>query len=142
MRLAASTDFGLRVLMRLAGAEGAALSTGRMAEELRVSPHHLAKVVRELGRGSFVDSQRGRHGGLTLARPAEAITVGEVVRHLERRFAMVECFRADGGDCVLEPSCRLRPQLALAREAFMHALDRTTIADCAWPGVDPPAGTA
>ena len=142
MRLATSTDFGLRVLMRLAAAPGAALSTGRIADELQVSAHHLAKVVRALGRGSFVGSQRGRHGGLQLARPAEAITVGEVVRHLEQRFAMVECFRADGGHCVLAPSCRLKPQLALAREAFMHALDQTTIADCAWPGAGLPIGAA
>lgn len=142
MRLAASTDFGLRVLMRLAGAPDEALSTGRIAQELQVSPHHLAKVVRDLGRGSFVGSQRGRRGGLRLARPPEAITVGEVVRHLEQRFAMVECFRADGGHCVLEPRCRLKPQFAAAREAFMQALDRTTIADCAWYGDGSPTSAA
>jgi len=137
MRLASYTDYGLRVLMRLAGAPDEALPTGQIAEEFAISQHHLAKVVRDLGRGGFVRSQRGRTGGLRLGRPAQKITLGEVVRHLEQRFAIVECFRADGGDCLLKPRCRLRPQLAAAREAFLSALDRTTIASCAWPGDEP-----
>ncbi|MBZ0123969.1 MAG: Rrf2 family transcriptional regulator [Roseovarius sp.] len=137
MRLAAFTDYGLRALMRLAGAQGRPISTGQIAEELEISQHHLAKVVRELGRGGFVRSRRGRTGGLRLARPAHKMTVGEAVRHLEGRFAIVECFRADGGSCVLRPQCRLKSRLASAREAFMADLDRTTLADCAWPGDGP-----
>lgn len=136
MRLATFTDYGLRVLMRLAGTPGKAVSTGQIASEFAISQHHLAKVVRDLGRGGFVRSERGRSGGLRLMRPAHEITLGQVVRHLERKFAIVECFRADGGACVLKPRCRLRPQLSAAREAFMAELDRTTIADCAWPGDD------
>jgi Rrf2 family nitric oxide-sensitive transcriptional repressor len=133
MRLASSTDFGLRVLMRLAGAPDRPISTGQIAEEFRISQHHLAKVVQDLGRGGFVQSQRGRNGGLVLARPAETITLGEVVRHLEQGFAMVECFRADGGMCVLQPQCRLRSKFAAAREAFLSFLDETSVAECAWP---------
>ncbi len=134
MRLSTFTDFGLRVLMRLAGSPGEAISTGAIAEEFAISQHHLAKVVSDLRRGGFVRSQRGRSGGLMLAAAPQSITVGDVVRHLEQRFAMVECFRQDGGACVLRPGCRLRPQLAAAREAFMAELDKTTLADCAWPG--------
>lgn len=134
MRLASFTDYGLRVLMRLAGTPDEAVSTGQIADEFEISQHHLAKVVRDLGRGGFVSSQRGRSGGLQLARPPQTITLGEVVRHLEQRFAIVECFREDGGSCVLKPRCRLRPRLAAAREAFISELDRSTVADCAWPG--------
>lgn len=137
MRLAAYTDYGLRVLMRLAGAPGEAVSTGRIAAEFAISQHHLAKVVGDLARGGFISSRRGRSGGLQLMRSAHTITVGEVVRYLERRFATVECFRVDGGECVLKPHCLLRPQLAAAREAFIAALDRTTIQECAWIGVGP-----
>lgn len=134
MRLAAFTDYGIRALMRLAGAQGRPISTGQIAEEFDISHHHLAKVVQELGRGGFVHSRRGRTGGLQLARPAHKMTVGEVVRHLEKRFAIVECFRADGGGCTLRTQCRLKSRLATAREAFMADLDRTTLAECAWPG--------
>ncbi len=136
MRLAAYTDYGLRVLMRLADTPDEAVATRQLAKEFAISQHHLAKVVRDLGRGEgeFVKSQRGRTGGLRLNRPAREITLGEVVRHLERRFAIAECFRADGGNCLLQPRCRLRPQLAAAREAFLAELEKTTIAECAWPG--------
>ncbi|WP_320178976.1 Rrf2 family transcriptional regulator [Roseovarius pacificus] len=137
MRLASFTDYGLRVLMRLAGAPDEAVSTGQIAEEFEISQHHLAKVVQDLGRGGFVRSRRGRSGGLQLARPPQTITLGEVVRHLEQRFAIVECFREDGGSCTLKPRCRLKPRLAAAREAFMSELDRSTMADCAWSGDGP-----
>lgn len=137
MRLASFTDYGLRVLMRLAGTPDKAVSTGQIAEEFEISQHHLAKVVRDLGRGGFVSSQRGRSGGLQLARPPQTITLGEVVRHLEQRFALVDCFSEDGGSCVLKPLCRLKPRLAAAREAFISELDRSTVADCAWPGDAP-----
>lgn len=137
MRLAAYTDYGLRVLMHLAGRPDEAVPTGRIATEFAISQHHLAKVVRDLGRGGFVRSQRGRIGGLRLNRLATEITLGEVVRHLEQRFAIADCFRADGGSCLLKPRCRLKPQLSAAREAFLAELDRTTIADCAWLGDAP-----
>ena len=138
MRLASFTDYGLRVLMRLAGTPDVAVSTGQIATEFGISQHHLAKVVRDLGRGGFVTSQRGRNGGLRLVRPADQITLGEVVRHLESRFALADCFRADGGDCVLNPMCRMKPRLAAAEEAFLRELDRSTIENCAWT-TDTPA---
>jgi Rrf2 family nitric oxide-sensitive transcriptional repressor len=69
-----------------------------------------------------------------LARSAQAINLGEVVRALEARHALVECFREDGGNCVLKPRCRLKGKLASAQEAFLRELERTTLADCAYPG--------
>ena len=71
--------------------------------------------------------------GFTLARPPASITLGEVVRALEGGSALVECFRDDGGACVLTPRCRLKAKLAAAREAFMRELDATTLAECAYP---------
>lgn len=134
MRLAAFTDYGLRILMRLADAPERRFSTAELATQFRVSQHHLTKVVQDLARGGFITTQRGSGGGISLARDAATIGLGEVVRHLERRFALVECFQADGGECVLEPRCRLKARLASAREAFFDDLDRSTVADCAWRG--------
>jgi len=134
MRLAAFTDYGLRVLMRLAGTPDKPLTTAGIAEEFQIPYNHLTKVVLDLSRGGFVTTQRGAGGGIRLARPADAITLGEVVRHLESRYDMVECFRADGGACLLNPLCRLKPQLAAAREVFLAELDKTSVADCAYPG--------
>jgi Rrf2 family nitric oxide-sensitive transcriptional repressor len=134
MRLTAFTDFGLRALMRLASEPDRSFSTAEIAAEFGISRNHLIKVVRDLADGGFVATQRGVGGGFRLARPAQTITLGEVVRALEQRQALVECFRDDGGDCVLKPLCRLKLRLAAAREAFMRELDKTTLAECAYPG--------
>jgi Rrf2 family transcriptional regulator, nitric oxide-sensitive transcriptional repressor len=134
MRLTAFTDFGLRALMRLAGEPTRSFSTSEIAAEFGISRNHLTKVVRDLADGGFVATQRGAGGGFRLARPPQKITLGEVVRALEQRHALVECFREDGGDCVLKPRCRLKSRLAAAREAFMRELDLTTLAECAYPG--------
>lgn len=131
MRLTLFTDVGLRALMRLAGEPARLLTTDDLARELRVSRHHLTKVVRDLAQAGYVRTLRGAGGGFRLARPAEAITLGEVVRTLEARHALVECFRADGGSCALTPRCRLKARLAAAREAFYAELDRTSLAACA-----------
>jgi len=133
MRLTAFTDFGLRVLMRLAGEPARAFTTGEIAREFAISHNHLTKVVRELATAGYIETRRGAAGGFKLARPARDITVGEVVRALERDQPLVECFRLDGGSCVLTPRCRLKRRLAAARDAFLAELSRTTLADCAWP---------
>lgn len=132
MRLTAFTDFGLRALMRLAGEPQRVFSTNEIAVEFGISRNHLSKVVRDLADGGFVTTQRGVGGGLRLARPAQAITLGQVVRALEARHAMVECFRDDGGACVLKPRCRLRSRLTAAQEAFLRELDATTLAECTY----------
>ena len=83
MRLTSFTDFALRALMRLAGEPGRSFATNEIAAEFGISRNHLAKVVRDLADSGFISTQRGVGGGFTLARPAQSITIGEVVRALE-----------------------------------------------------------
>lgn len=135
MRLTTFTDFSLRALMRLAGEPNRSFSTNEISTEFGISRHHLIKVVQNLANAGFVKTQRGVGGGFRLARIPQSITIGEVVRALEQRQALVECFREDGGQCVLQPRCRLKMRLAAAREAFMRELDTTTLAECAYPGI-------
>ena len=132
MRLTTFTDFALRALMRLAGEPDRSFSTGEIAQEFGISRNHLAKVVRNLADSGFIITQRGVGGGFALARPAQAITLGEVVRALDETSALVECFRQDGGGCEPTPRCRLKGRLAAAREAFLRELDKTTLAECAY----------
>ena len=134
MRLTAFTDFALRALMRLADEPERVFSTNEIATEFGISRNHLIKVVRDLANSGFVSTQRGVGGGFTLARPPEQITLGQVVRALEKRHALVECFRGDGGSCALNPRCRLKMRLAAAREAFMRELDGTALSECTYPG--------
>jgi Rrf2 family transcriptional regulator, nitric oxide-sensitive transcriptional repressor len=133
MRLTLFTDFALRALMRLAGEPMRSFATSEIAAEFKISRNHLAKVVRDLADGGFITTRRGVGGGFSLARSPQSITIGEVVRVLEARHALVECFRSDGGNCRLTPNCRLKARIAAAREAFMRELDGTTLAECAYP---------
>jgi Rrf2 family transcriptional regulator, nitric oxide-sensitive transcriptional repressor len=137
MRLTAFTDYGLRALMRLAGEPSRVFTTEEIAREFSISRNHLTKVVRDLADAGFVTTQRGANGGFILAKPPERITVGDVVRRMEARHAIVECFRADGGSCVLTPRCRLKSQLKRAADAFLRELDKTSLAECAYPGPPP-----
>jgi len=130
MKLLTSTDFALRVLMRLANAPDAHVSTDTLARELVISRNHLHKIVQFLTEAGFVRTIRGARGGVMLARPAGHINVGAVIRRREQDQALVECFRADGGACTLLPRCRLRNILDAAKNAFYQHLDRYTVADC------------
>ena len=130
MRLLTSTDFALRVLMRLSAAPDTHVSTDELARELVISRNHLHKIVRHLTEAGLVRTIRGAHGGVMLAKPANKIKVGEVIRSHEQDQALVECFRPDGGACNLMPSCRLRGMLNEAKNAFYARLDRYTLADC------------
>lgn len=130
MRLLASTDFALRVLMRLGAEPGRHRSTEALAAEIGVPRNHLHKIVQDLAEAGLVRTLRGARGGVMLAQEPASIRVGAVVRRLEAGQALVECFRPDGGACCLSPDCRLRGVLWRAREAFLAALDATTLADC------------
>lgn len=130
MRLLAATDFSLRILMRLAEDPSRHRSSETLAQAIGVPRNHVHKIVHDLAEAGFVRTIRGAQGGVLLARPAAAIGVGDVVRRLERDQAMVECFRADGGNCCMMPECRLRRMLATARDAFLASLDTVTLADC------------
>jgi len=130
MRLLTSTDFALRVLMRLSATPDVHVSTDALARELVISRNHLHKIVQYLTEAGLVRTIRGARGGVMLARPAGEIKVGEVFRSHEQDQALVECFRADGGACNLLPRCRLRGMLDAAKNAFYQHLDRYTLADC------------
>jgi len=130
LRLTSFTDFGLRVLMCMAGQPTRAFTTAELARELRVSRHHLAKVISRLAAANLLVTRRGGGGGAMLARAPEAIRLGDVVALLEADQALVDCFAASGGTCTLTPHCRLRGRLAEAEAAFIADLNRGTLADC------------
>lgn len=131
MQLTIFVDLGLRAMMRLATEPGVALSSSLIADELAVSRNHLTKSIAALSRCGLILTQRGGGGGAMLARPPDTISLGDIVRALSSTHVLVECFREDGGNCVLRPHCKLRLKLAGAREAFLAKLDETTLAEVA-----------
>lgn len=131
MRLTSFTDFGLRILMRMAGAPGRSFSTAELAEDFALSRHHVMKIVQRLARAQIVETRRGGGGGVRLARPAGTIRLGEVVRLLEEGHALVECLSPGGGACVIDGRCGLKARLSRAEAAFLADLDASTLEDVA-----------
>jgi Rrf2 family nitric oxide-sensitive transcriptional repressor len=131
MRLTTFTDYSLRVLMYLAANPARRTTIAEIAAAYGVSENHLVKVVHFLGRQGWIETVRGKGGGITLAMPAEQVHVGRVVRDAEGAAVPAECFSEGGGGCVIADSCRLRSVFGEAVGAFYAVLDRYTLADIA-----------
>lgn len=129
MRLTFHTDFSLRVLMYLAVHPERLATIAELAAAYGISKNHLMKVVYQLGLMGYVETVRGKHGGVRLARPPAEIVVGELVRRTEPDMALVPCFEAANAACVITPACKLRRALHEARAAFLAVLDSYTVAD-------------
>lgn len=128
MQLDKFTDYALRVLVILTVRAPERLSVATIAQIYGLSEHHLSKVASELVRTGFVRSERGRNGGLTLALPAEQISIGAVVRQLKQDAPVAECF-GNNHSCRILPVCGLRSPLKQAQEAFFAVLDNHSLKD-------------
>lgn len=129
VRLTLHTDYALRLLMLLALEPEALHTIEEIASRYDISRNHLMKVTQTLAGAGFVDSLRGRGGGLRLAKPAGEIILGDVVRATEDGFNLVECFDRKSNTCVVAPVCGLRGPLEEALLAFLAALDGYSLAD-------------
>lgn len=129
MRLTLYTDYSLRVLIYLVYYPDKTVTISELADFYKVSRNHLVKVVHELGRNGYIETSRGKHGGIRLARPADQIIIGEVIRTTEPDFNMLECFDAKADHCVITNVCNLKSVLINAKNNFLGELDRYTLAD-------------
>lgn len=133
MRLTIYADYSLRMLIYLA-VRGEDLATiPEIAASYGISRHHLVKVAHQLGVKGYIQTTRGKKGGLRLGRPAGDIKVGEVVRQMEPDMALVPCFHPVNVKCPIVPSCLLRHAIEQAREEFLAVLDEYTLADLQGP---------
>jgi Rrf2 family nitric oxide-sensitive transcriptional repressor len=128
MRLTSYTDYALRTLMFLALNRDRLATIGDIAQTHNIAKNHLTKVVHHLGTLGFVETVRGRSGGLRLAREPADIRIGEVVRQTETDFHMASCFDASAPGCLYASGCELRGALAQATKAFLDVLDGVTLA--------------
>jgi Rrf2 family nitric oxide-sensitive transcriptional repressor len=124
VKLTRYTDYALRVLMHLAARPERLSSISEIARGYGISHNHLMKVVHDLRKNGYVAAVRGRSGGIRLGRRASEINIGDVVRHTEEGFDLVNC-----AACVIAPACGLTGVLAQALGAFMRVLDGYTLAD-------------
>jgi Rrf2 family nitric oxide-sensitive transcriptional repressor len=131
MRLTTFSDYSFRVLIYLGAAPGALATIGEISAAYGISDNHLMKVVHRLGQLGYIETVRGKGGGMRLAQPPQAINVGEVLRATEDSFELVDCMH--GGECRIERSCVLRHALVEARDAFLSVLDGYTLAQLLQP---------
>lgn len=131
MRLSLHTDYALRALVYLAVMDRPATTAGAIAEAYGVSKNHLVKVLQRLRSLGYVETVRGRGGGVRLTCDPATVRLGEVVRRTEDLGEMVECFNPETNTCPLAPVCLLQRRLDEALHAYLDVLDRYTLADAA-----------
>ncbi|MFT8323356.1 MAG: Rrf2 family transcriptional regulator [Bacillus sp. (in: firmicutes)] len=129
MRLTSYTDYSLRVLIYLAtDNEKRLVNIKEIAETYNISKNHLMKVIYNLGKMEYIETIRGRNGGMRLAMDPSAINIGEVVRRTEEDFYLVECFEHQD-KCIITPVCSLKHLFSEALEQFLKVLDQYTLED-------------
>lgn len=131
MRLTLYTDYSLRVLLYLANKEDQIVTISELADFYKISRNHLVKVVHNLGLNGYIQTTRGRRGGLKLARPANEILIGKIVRSTEPDFDLLECFNPVTDHCIVTNACSLKGVFFKARSGFLSVLDQYTLADMA-----------
>jgi Rrf2 family nitric oxide-sensitive transcriptional repressor len=129
MRLTSYTNYSMRILMYCALHRGELVTIADIARDFDISRAHLLKAARRLGQLGYLQTMRGRSGGVQLAMEPPEISVGEVVRALETSDDFVECFNLETNSCRLAGTCRLTGMLRRALEAFYRELDGKTLAD-------------
>ncbi len=129
MRLTRQTNYAIRIMMYCAANSGRLSRIPEIASAYSVSELFLFKILQPLVEHGLVETVRGRNGGVRLARPADQVTLFDVVRVTEESFAMAECFENDGTDCPLVDACTLNGALREALNAFFAVLSRYTIDD-------------
>jgi len=130
MRLTLHTDYALRVLVHVGLRGGELVTINEIAECYGISKNHLTKVVHQLGRSGYLETVRGKYGGVRLLVEPRDVRLGEFIRRTEEDFALARCMRDDDPDnCLIEQSCLARKAFGQGLTAFFGALDRYTLAD-------------
>ena len=124
-RLVFLRPLGLRLLAQLEPNQRAA--TSQIAQEQRIPPSFLAKIISQLSIAGLIHTSRGARGGVSMARPPEAISVLEVVESIDGPIALNECSQSAGA-CPFGENCPLRSLWCGTQNELVDKLRRTTFA--------------
>src|SRR5450755_1324548 len=122
MRLTTMTDYSMRLLMYVAKHPERLCTIAEVAHAYDISEAHLMKITHQLGLAGWLETVRGKGGGMRLAAAPADINLGAVVRSIEPDFSLVACLTTDN-DCMLTGSCRLTSIVGEALQSFMAHLD-------------------
>lgn len=129
MRLTSYTDYSIRVLLYLHIHENQLSTIQDIADAYGISKNHLMKIIYNLGKLGYIETIRGRNGGIRLAKSPSEINIGKLVRETEEDFNIVECFSKDHDTCPITSICTLKGVLNQAMYAFLKVLDGYTLDD-------------
>lgn len=129
MQLTIFTDYGIRSLMYVAAHPQKLCNVKEIAEYYGISRNHLVKVIHRLSQLGYINSSKGKGGGITLAGDPNKLRLGELVQQLEPNMDLVECFNRDTNTCRITSSCQLKHFLMDANSAFIKSLNQYTLAD-------------
>ena len=129
MHLTQFSDYSLRLVLYLACHPDRVVSVEEVSRAYMISRHHLVKVVQSLTELGVVESQRGRGGGMRLAKSPSEINVGWLIRRTEPHLDLVECFDLARNTCPIAPACGLKGALQRAQQAFLKVLDGYNLDD-------------
>jgi len=124
MKLTKYTDYAMRVLFFLATKPSGFATVHEVANAYKISRNHLVKVVQNLVKFGYVESTKGRGGGMRLARPAAQIVLGQLIRKMEPEMHLIDCV-----GCQIASACKLPGPLHRAITAFVHVLDEYNLQD-------------
>ena len=155
MRLTTYSDYALRCLIYLATQEDKErlMNIQDIADVYDISKNHLTKIVHQLATLGYIESVRGRNGGIRLAKEPATINIGKVIRQTEADFSIVDCFTPITEEgvialpksgkspeeklsikkqmelCKISPVCKLKHVFYEATHSFLSVLDQYTLAD-------------
>lgn len=129
MQLTRFTDYSLRTLIYLGLNRDRLVTIAEISKMYRLSENHLMKIVHKLGQHGYIETVRGKGGGMRIVRRLDTIRIGAVVRDCEETLNLAECFDPKNRDCPILPACTLQSALIAARDSFLRTLDGYTLAD-------------
>ena len=127
IRMTKQADYGIVLLTRLASSQQDWLNASELAEQVQLPLPMVSKILKHLARGGLLDSHRGVKGGYRLARPAEGISVAEIITALDGPIAITECIDDGPGECSQESICAIRENWQRINQAIRGALDEITL---------------
>lgn len=129
MQLTRFTDYGLRTLMYLAARPDKMSSVKEISEYYGISRNHLVKVVHRLAQLGYIQTTKGKGGGIKIVKGMECLRLGDLITCLEPDMFMVECFDPQTNTCRITESCRLKHYLFEGTKTFTDVMNKYTLAD-------------
>ena len=129
MQLSKFTDYAFRSLIYLANNREKLCTVEELAKELQVSEHHLKKVIHKLGKTDYINSIKGRSGGLSLGMEPREINLGEILKITEDNLSIVECFNEENRCPLMLNGCKLKGIIQKSLDKFIKEFSEYTLED-------------